>query len=200
MPVKLNSTGGGSVTLDTPNTASNFTATFPANTGNVVTTGSSAVVTQAMLGTNVAGNGPAFGAYLSANQTITGSTYTKVQFNTEEFDTNNNYDNSTNYRFTPTVAGYYQINTSVNMESTSNTTSCVLTIYKNGVEFKRGGQINFGSAGNASFFQTSVASLIYLNGSTDYVEVYGFIVAGGTVRFNGGQALTWFSGSLVRSA
>ena len=49
MPVKLNSTGGGSVTLTTPSTASDFTATFPAATGNVVTTGSSAVVTPAML-------------------------------------------------------------------------------------------------------------------------------------------------------
>jgi hypothetical protein len=51
MPVKLNSTGGGSVTLTTPSTATDYTATFPANTGNVVTTGSSAVVTPAMLST-----------------------------------------------------------------------------------------------------------------------------------------------------
>jgi hypothetical protein len=49
MPVKLNSSGGGSVTLDTVSTASNFTATFPAATGNVVTTGSTAAVTPAML-------------------------------------------------------------------------------------------------------------------------------------------------------
>jgi len=51
MPVKLNSAGGGSVTLTTPSTASDFTATFPANTGNVVTTGSTAAVTPAMLST-----------------------------------------------------------------------------------------------------------------------------------------------------
>lgn len=51
MPVKLNSTGGGSVTLTVPSTATDYTATFPANTGNVVTTGSSAVVTPAMLST-----------------------------------------------------------------------------------------------------------------------------------------------------
>lgn len=51
MPVKLNSTGGGSVTLTTPSTATDYTATFPAATGNVVTTGSSAVVTPAMLST-----------------------------------------------------------------------------------------------------------------------------------------------------
>ena len=49
MPVKLNSSGGGSVTLTTPSTATDYTATFPANTGNVVTTGSSGVVTTAML-------------------------------------------------------------------------------------------------------------------------------------------------------
>lgn len=51
MPVKLNSSGGGSVTLTTPSTASDFTATFQANTGDVVTTGSSAAVTPAMLST-----------------------------------------------------------------------------------------------------------------------------------------------------
>jgi hypothetical protein len=49
MPVKLNSSGGGSVTLTTPSTASDFTATFQANTGDVVTTGSSAAVTPTML-------------------------------------------------------------------------------------------------------------------------------------------------------
>jgi len=49
MPLKLNSSGGGSVTLDVPGTASNFTATIPANTGTVVTTGSTAAVTPAML-------------------------------------------------------------------------------------------------------------------------------------------------------
>lgn len=51
MPVKLNSTGGGSVTLTTPSTATDYTATFPANTGDVITTGSSDVVTPAMLST-----------------------------------------------------------------------------------------------------------------------------------------------------
>jgi hypothetical protein len=51
MPVKLNSSGGGSVTLTTPSTASDFTATFPAATGDVVTTSSSAVVTPTMLST-----------------------------------------------------------------------------------------------------------------------------------------------------
>jgi len=49
MPVKLNSSGGGSVTLTTPSTASDFTATFPANTGNVVTDGATQTLTNKTL-------------------------------------------------------------------------------------------------------------------------------------------------------
>jgi len=49
MPLKLNSSGGGSVTLDTPSTASTFTLTVPAITGTAVVTGSSATVTPTML-------------------------------------------------------------------------------------------------------------------------------------------------------
>lgn len=195
--LKIQSTGGGSVTLNTPSTASNFTATFPANTGNVVTTGSSAVVTQAMLASNVVGNGPAFSAYLSTNQNVTTNVLTKVQVNTEEFDTNSNYDNSTNYRFTPTVAGYYQIDANVIILGGSMTVA-LATIYKNGAEFKRGGQISYNS-GNASVFGAPVSALIYLNGSTDYVELYAQ-GTGTSPYFLGGQQYVWFSGVLVRAA
>lgn len=40
MPVTLNSSGGGSVTLTTPSTASTFTATLPAATGTLLTSAS----------------------------------------------------------------------------------------------------------------------------------------------------------------
>ena len=50
-------------------------------------------------------NYPAFEAYKTSNQTLTDNTLTKVQIETESFDTDNCYDNSTNYRFTPTVSG-----------------------------------------------------------------------------------------------
>ena len=36
MAVKLNSTGGGSVTLDSPSTASNYTITLPTVAGNML--------------------------------------------------------------------------------------------------------------------------------------------------------------------
>ena len=55
----------------------------------------------------LAGNGPAFSAYKTSNQTISVNTWTKSTFTVEEWDTNSNYD-TTNSRFLPTVAGYYR--------------------------------------------------------------------------------------------
>ena len=64
---------------------------------------------------SVAGVGatPAFSAKRTSNQAA-GATgvYTKIQFNVEEFDTTNAFDSVTNYRFQPTVAGYYQMSAS----------------------------------------------------------------------------------------
>ena len=55
-----------------------------------------------------ANNGPAFQAYMSANQVISNDTDTVLQFNTEEYDTAGAYDTST-YKFTPQTAGKYFI-------------------------------------------------------------------------------------------
>ena len=46
---------------------------------------------------------PAFYAYLSATQTVSANTATKAEIDTELFDSNNNYDNSTNYRYAPPI-------------------------------------------------------------------------------------------------
>jgi len=164
-----------------------------ANAATSLTIASSSV-TQTKLGTNVAGNGPAFSAYQSANQTITSSTFTKVQFNIEEFDTNSNYDNATNYRFTPTVAGYYQVNGNIRYDASTAPTRCILSVYKNGSEFKRGNDL-----GNNST-QALVSTLIYFNGSTDYIELYAFIGATIAVIGTSAQSLAYFQASMVRAA
>jgi len=196
MPVRLNSSGGGSVTLDTTATATNTTVLLPTTGGTAVTTGSTGVVTQTMLAGSVAGNGPAFSAYRSTNQTANTATWTKVQANTEEFDTNSNYDNATNYRFTPTVAGYYQINGEVKM--TGAAAILITSIYKNGSEFKRGTQSgSAASSGQAS----AVSALVYFNGSSDYVELYAYQDSGSTLSVEGGGGTnSYFQGVLVRAA
>ena len=80
---------------------------------------------------------PTFQAYLNSNQTVTKNTWTKVQCNTEEWDTASAYDNTTNYRFQPTVAGYYQVTGNFSVEPSATTfTRLLCGLYKNGSEYK----------------------------------------------------------------
>lgn len=136
-------------------------------------------------------NGPAFSAYQSSAQTgLTGNVYVKVQFQTKEFDTASCYDNTTNYRFTPNVAGYYQINAVIGCNTSINYMYCA--IYKNGSKFKEAGsQQTYGIA-------TICNALIYLNGSTDYIEIY--VAPSATCNLVGGSYQTYFQGSLIRTA
>ena len=193
MPVRLNSTGGGSVTLDVPSTASTFTATVPANTGTLVTTGSTAAVTQGMLASGVAGNGPAFRAFRSSNQSISSNTFTKVQFNSEVWDTNNAYDNTTNYRFQPAVAGYYLVSWSGGNAGSNTPTYTSFRLFKNGSADTEGAS---SSGVNAVLVNTS---MVYLNGSTDYIEIYAYITAASAVVY-GASDITFVTAALVRAA
>jgi hypothetical protein len=153
-----------------------------------------AIITQPELATGVAGTGPAFSAYVGTNQTINNSTLTKIQFNTENFDTNNNFDSTTNYRFTPTVAGYYQINGTIALGGAY----AQLSIYKNGSSYLGGGQITSAYSGGSQM----ASALVYCNGSTDYIEFYAYqaIGGGGTVTLFANSSNSQVSGVLVRSA
>ena len=145
---------------------------------------------------------PAFSAYMSASQNISTATFTKVQLNTEVFDTNSNFDPTTNYRFTPTVAGYYQINAGVYCSNLATyDTQGSVAIYKNGSIYHKA-TLNFSSEGSAfNDFLPVVSGVIYLNGSSDYIELYGRITGGGTPAIVGGTiADTFMSGCLIRSA
>ena len=133
---------------------------------------------------------PAFGAYLNSDQTPTTNVWTKISIATEEFDTASNYDTS-NYRFTPTTAGYYQINAGAYIYMTSSG-SQMIAIYKNGTAYKRSVQ------DTGTGFGLNVCSVIYFNGSSDYVEVYGRGTAG-TVTFSNGQIDTYFNGVGIRA-
>ena len=148
-------------------------------------------VTQSILGTNVAGNGPAFSYYPSSGQSITNATYTKVLFQTKEWDTNNNFTSST---FTPTVAGYYNFNSTVERTSAAFTGECVLVFYKNGSAARYVYDLNVTS------YCMSGSTNLYMNGTTDYVEVYMYQGTGGAITLNASSNSTNFSGFLARSA
>jgi len=136
-------------------------------------------------------NTPAFHAELSSTQTISDATTTKVQFNTEIYDTNNNYDNSTNYRFTPTVAGKYFCYSVVRGAVTtgvSNMTQFNAEIRKNGAKIVKAGS-DFRSAGYGLESFASCSAGVSLNGSSDYLEVFCYIndLGGGNCEIYGSQ-------------
>lgn len=136
------------------------------------------------------GFGPMFSAYANVNQAIIGSTFTKVLLQTEEFDTAGAFDNATNYRFQPTVAGYYRINGAGTLSVVAS--GVYVTVYKNGARFKDGA--------SGSLSGSTVSALVFLNGSTDYVELYIWHGSAGTLTLLGNANSTYFQGSLVRPA
>ena len=160
----------------------NDTSTFGGNidvTGNVVT------------------DAPAFRAYTGANQSVSPATATKVNFDTEEFDTNSCYD-TTNKRFTPTTEGYYQINASAYwLTAFADQKQTWISIYKNGSSIGYGSVQN--SSGTNDGLSPSISQLVYMNGSTDYLEIY--IRQGDTVSRTvfGSSTFAWFTGHLVRA-
>lgn len=162
-------------------------------TNGQVLTADSTAATGVAWATAAGSSGPAFSVYLGTNQSISSSTSTKVQFNTENFDTDNCF-NTTNYRFTPTKAGYYQFNTVSLVNGNSGGTI--------GITFKKNGSTDitasFDKGDGGNYVSTVNCVLAYLNGSTDYVEVFAFS-GGSAATIEAGAALTSFNGVWIRS-
>jgi hypothetical protein len=146
---------------------------------NTITVGASGDTTNVIGTLNKDGlaveNTPAFEAYQSAIQTGVGdASWTKLTMNTEAFDTDSMYDNSSNYRFTPTTAGKYFVYVNAGMFSeTSNKMNVAnVAIYKNGSIYKIS-NLTFNSGSDvANEVNATVCAVVTFNGSSDYVEAY----------------------------
>ena len=178
-----------------PATAGAVAGSYLAGGAVTLTTQVTGILPVANGGTGLSSGGPAFSAYANNSQTISAGTFTKVQVNTEEFDTNSNYDNATNYRFTPTVAGYYQVNGQTNATSTVTLTRIIPAIYKNGSAVKYGTDIT------ATDARSNISVLIYLNGSTDYIEYCVLLSGTGTLSTGITAVLdNYFQAAMIRGA
>jgi len=153
------------------------TITNSAGSGNI-TIGSGVTV-------NV--NRPAFHAYLGSNQTAADATATKLNINTETYDTDSCFDTST-YRFTPTEAGKYFVYGNAEWYSTGNTFNFgAARIYKNGsVLFSLG---HNGNASGGAQEGKEPSGVVDMNGSTDYLELYVYqdTSDSSSVTLNGGS-------------
>ena len=155
-------------------------------------------VTQAKLGAGVAGNGPTFMAYNgTSNQSISSNTNTKINLPNILFDTDGCVSSST---FTPTVAGYYQLNAEVNTGADAGTLArATLAIKRNGSQYYWGSGPVGGFVGNEVMLSHS--TLMYFNGSTDYAEMWLYVTGTNpVVYYSSGNIITYFSGALVRAA
>ena len=185
LQVTGNATVSGNATINgTTNSVGNLTE----NSNDVITTES-----------NVAPKVPAFQVSSTSTAGLGINVVTKWPFNDisgNDFDTHSYFD-TTNYRFTPQIAGYYWFNTIVQTGhnfGASTVAFIELWFYKNGTYYSP--QIFFPVNLSGHYFAATKSELIYLNGSTDYVEVY--MKQGGSNRFILGF-LSQFQGYLVRS-
>jgi hypothetical protein len=135
-------------------------------------------------------NGPAFRAYQNASISIANATYTVLPLNTEQFDTNSNYDPTT-YRFTPNIAGYYQVNGTANYFPAGGG-NCFISVFKNGTEYSRGPYSSEVAPG------LGVSDIIPVNGTTDYLELRLFQASGISQTYNPAINLCFMSSAFVR--
>ena len=183
MALSIDGTGNGTI--------GNLSVTT--ETGNILSTAST-----------VAPKVPVFRAWQldSVAQLISSGTNTKILFATEDFDTASFYDPSTS-RFTPTVAGYYFLTTSVRTDTPSPqaTSRFDCNFYIDGSATTYGGGLMNASDKNAQCFGSA---LIYLDG-TQYVEVYVDQNSGASVTINavdnagGSDSIVYFQGFLVHA-
>jgi hypothetical protein len=139
--------------------------------------------------------GPAFLAYrATSTQSVSAGTYTRIQFNAESFDTGSCYDPTNNFRFTPNVSGYYQVNISLNPYLASANFS-VLRLYFNGSAVRT----YTTDAGYGNSQALPMSTLIYMNGSTDYIEVYLYTEASSNIGADSTNFQNAFSAAWIRS-
>ncbi len=120
------------------------------------------------------------------------STWTKITWSTEEFDTNSDFASD---KFTPTVAGKYLLTSAVEVAtSVVAGTRLEVSIYKNGSSHKKGPMIRF-EGSNAE--GAGACAVFDANGTTDYFEIYLRHSTGSNEDISGTATATYFQGYRV---
>ena len=171
-----NSVGSSQLTADVI-TGQTALAVAPASTDELLISDAGVLkrVDVSLIGGN---NTPSFYATLTSDQTINDATATKVQLNNEILDTDNNFDNSSNYRFTPTTAGKYLIFGAVMLNAQSNTNMDAFEFYlqKNSTVVAQ--TTNTFLNNPIKEMQGTLSVVVDMDGSSDYIEMYAYIDTG----------------------
>lgn len=161
---------------------------------NVVLTAPSSTGTLALTADNLSAG---FSAWATGGQSVAGSGSTaKIQFNNEDFDTNGWFDSATNYRFTPQIAGKYQVQAMCALAAINADKTYGVFLYKNG-SLIRQVIISNGSVVQGTMAAV-VTGLVDMNGTTDYLEAFAYNGDSVSQTVQGGIEFTNFSAFLVR--
>ena len=156
--------------------------TFQAAAGGVdgISTSSTSGTAISISSANIVtlGNQSATSTYLGSDQTISNSTETKIQFNTELFDVKSEYDTS-NYRFTASEAGKYLVTGNITYPDPTSSTRYRITIRKNGGETHH----NDSHSSTTTPLTCTIVNIMDLS-ANDYLEIW-------TKQFSGGNDNVW---------
>lgn len=115
-------------------------------------------------------------------QSIPNVTWTKIQWLTRDFDPFIWWD-ATNFRFQPKVPGYYRVTVSIQFNAAAQ--YVLAAIYKNGISLAPRSQMVF-NATTTNGVSPNVSPVVYLNGTTDYLETWGYQASGAALNVVGG--------------
>ena len=185
-------TSGDTITVPSGAT---FTVSGTMNASSI-TAGTLAIARGGTGATTLAGadlvNTPAFHVDWddSSSQDIDNDTGTKMLFDTERIDTDGCYDNSSNYRFTPTTAGIYFAYAQLSLNSTTDYPAkyWISEIRKNGTTIIL-------NQNPQSYYTCAPCNIIVdMNGSSDYLECFGYQTASSTLGTNNSKFYSFFGG------
>ena len=185
-----------------PAAGSSATVTLPNSAGEILLSDGSAASLTQIPAANIVGvctsgltktggfggtNTPAFSVYRSGTQAIANNTATKVQYNTENFDTDNTFDSSTNYRYTPAFSGKSFLVGSIRLYGTDDFNNYTLEIHKNGTAILRQQNSHW-------HYESAQVSGIVTHDTDDYFEVYVTQQSGSSLDVMSGIEITYFMG------
>ena len=151
---------------------------------------------------------PGFRAYQSVSQFLPGGVSTLYQFDTLDTTFDNTYYNRTGapvfvngrsipaYAFSPNVAGFYLISATTRTDMVNNGGEIVTIVYKNNAAYANGSDVNIPAGG--SNFSSTVSTLMYLNGTSDYAQLYIFSLPASNSGA-GVNSFAWFDGLLMNT-
>ena len=200
IPTGVTLSGAGTITASAANLAASgaggVTGNLPVGNLNSGTSASSSTFWRGD-GTWVAAGGtntPYFRAGMSGDITPADATWVKMTFDTEVYDSGGDFDSSTNYRFTPTTAGYYYITLSGSVYKPGTIlNNGTMGIRFNGSEIAG---VQFGNHGSQfSNVVLKTDMILLFNGSSDYVEGWAYVdTSTGAAGQVSSGASTYFQG------